>query len=204
MSRDERDQVVVLASSNAGKIREIEALLAGTGLTVRSQRDFAVPDAEETGLTFVENALLKARQAARLSGRPAIADDSGLEVDALDRRPGVHSKRYGRDNATRIARLLDELDGVEEARRAARFICAMALAWPNGRLEIRRGVCEGRIAFAPAGRGGFGYDPVFFLPERGVTMAEIPAEEKNQISHRARAARAISLLIRSLDGKETT
>ncbi|MBK1700263.1 RdgB/HAM1 family non-canonical purine NTP pyrophosphatase [Thiococcus pfennigii] len=196
MSRDERDQVVVLASSNAGKIREIEALLAGTGLTVRSQRDFAVPDAEETGLTFVENALLKARQAARLSGRPAIADDSGLEVDALAGAPGIRSARYagpGASDAANVAKLLEALAGIPEATRTARFQCLMVYLRhaEDPTPLICQGTWEGRILEAPRGERGFGYDPVFFVPTHRASAAELDPAVKNALSHRSQALRRL-------------
>ncbi|MCX7047115.1 MAG: RdgB/HAM1 family non-canonical purine NTP pyrophosphatase, partial [Candidatus Sumerlaeota bacterium] len=144
-----------------------------------------------SGDTYQANALIKARIWAQRSGLISLADDSGLEVDALDGRPGVYSNRYAPTSADRIVKLLGEMQNVEEARRTARFVCVMALVWPDGKTEVRRGVCEGRISFEPAGVGGFGYDPVFYLPDYGQTMAELPADEKNKISHRARAAQPI-------------
>jgi len=183
---------LLLATGNQHKIEEMTALLGGGGWRLRTAKDFpGFPDVEESGATYKENALIKARAWAERAGLISLADDSGLEVDALGGRPGVYSNRYAPTSAERITKLLDELSGVEEARRTARFVCVMALAWPDGKTEVRRGVCEGRIAFASAGVGGFGYDPVFFLPEYGQTMAELPADEKNRISHRARAAQAI-------------
>lgn len=196
MSRAERDRVIVLASSNAGKIREIEALLAETGLTVRSQREFAVPDAEETGLTFVENALLKARQAARLSGRPAIADDSGLEVDALAGGPGIRSARYagpGASDAANVAKLLEALAGIPEPARTARFQCLMVYLRhaEDPTPLICQGTWEGRILEAPRGERGFGYDPVFFVPTHGASAAELDPAVKNALSHRSQALRRL-------------
>jgi XTP/dITP diphosphohydrolase len=152
----------------------------------------------ETGPTYRDNALLKARAAARLTGALALADDSGLEVDALGGAPGVHSARWGGpdlDGAGRCARLLQALRGVDEARRTARFRCVLALVEPGGREALVEGVVEGRIAEAPRGRGGFGYDPVFYYPPLGRTFAELSAPEKAEVSHRGRAARAARRLL---------
>lgn len=191
MSRD-----IVLASGNAGKIREIQALLAGRDIRIVPQSAFGIPDAEETGLTFIENAILKARHAARLSGLPAIADDSGLEVDALDGAPGVYSARYagaGADDAANNAKLLEALQGVPPERRTARFRCVMAfLRHPADPSPlIADGVWEGRILTAPRGENGFGYDPLFFVPEQECSSAELPPEMKNRLSHRGQALSAL-------------
>jgi XTP/dITP diphosphohydrolase len=153
---------------------------------------------EETGATYRDNAILKARAAARLTGSPAVADDSGLEVDALGGAPGLLSARYGGpglDDAGRCARLLAELRDVPEARRTARFRCVLALVEPGGREQVVEGVAEGRIAEAPRGRGGFGYDPVFYYPPLGRTFAELTDAEKAEVSHRGRAARALRRLL---------
>jgi XTP/dITP diphosphohydrolase len=188
---------LLLATGNPNKVEELAALLDGQDLRLRTTSEFPdEPDIVEDGDTYEANAVIKAREWARRAGMPTLADDSGLEVDALDGRPGIHSNRYASDNDRRIAGILRELEGVETARRSARFVCAMALAWPDGRVDMRRGVCEGRIGFEPAGEGGFGYDPIFLLPDRGLTMAQIDAGEKNRISHRARAVRAILPLLR--------
>lgn len=193
---------VVLASGNRGKVREIAALLAGTGIEILPQSDFDVPEADETGLTFVENAILKARNAAAHTGLPAIADDSGLEVDALDGAPGVHSARYAGPNATDAvnnARLLSNLAGVPEAARTARFRClAIFLRHQNDPAPIlAEGVWEGRILEVPRGEGGFGYDPVFFVPALGRTSAELAPEEKNRLSHRGQAIRVLAARLRA-------
>ena len=150
-------------------------------------------DIKENGTTYAENALLKARGYAAISGLLTLADDSGLEVDALDGAPGIYSARYARRGASdkdRYRLLLSNLKGVPDERRTARFRCVIALVWPNGREELVEGVCEGRITHQPRGENGFGYDPVFYVPEHKCTMAELPAEIKNRISHRARAAQA--------------
>lgn len=185
-------QRVVLASSNAGKLAEIRRLLEPLGFELVTQDTLGIPPAPENAPTLVENALGKARAAARASGLAAIADDSGLEVDALDGAPGVHSARYAGvhgDNAANIAKLLAELAALPNASRRARFRCvAVFLARAEHPVPlISEGVWEGEIASGPRGAGGFGYDPVFYLPELGYSAAELDAEEKNRLSHRALA-----------------
>jgi len=187
---------VVLASGNAGKVREINEILAGLGIEVVPQTEFGVPEAEETGLTFVENAILKARNAAAHTGLPAIADDSGLEVDALKGAPGIYSARYagpGANDRSNLEKLLAELGERPEAERSARFQCLMVYMAHD--LDptpiICQGSWEGRITFGPQGENGFGYDPVFFVPTHNCTSAELPAEEKNRLSHRGQALRQL-------------
>jgi XTP/dITP diphosphohydrolase len=194
---------IVLASGNKGKLAEFNQLLACKGLSVRPQSDFAVSDAEETGLSFVENAILKARHAAKITGLPALADDSGLEVDFLQGAPGIYSSRFSGIDATdasNIARLLTLLDGVPDQQRSARFQCL--LVFMRHHLDptpiICQGSWEGRITQAPEGEGGFGYDPVFFVPERNTTAAQLPKAVKNTLSHRARA---MAQLLDRLDPK---
>jgi XTP/dITP diphosphohydrolase len=193
---------VVVATRNRGKLREIIPLLAGAPLD-RLRLELATidelaPDAElrEDGVTFEENALAKARQAARATGLPAIADDSGLEVDALDGAPGVYSARYAgpnADDAGNNAKLLEALRGLPPARRAARFRCVAVFVDPQRGIEIvRDGACAGEILAAPRGSDGFGYDPLFLVPAVGRTMAELPLDEKNRLSHRAAAFRALA------------
>ena len=143
--------------------------------------------------TYEENALLKAREYAAHSGLLTLADDSGLEVDALDGRPGVHSARYAPDSPARIQKLLNEMKNVPDDQRRARFQCVIALAWPDGRTETTQGSCEGWIAHEPRGTHGFGFDPVFYMPEHNATMAELPESFKNTISHRAHAAQKMRL-----------
>nr|WP_253264079.1 XTP/dITP diphosphatase [Geobacillus sp. DSP4a] len=166
-------------------------MFAKRGIDVKSLLDFPdVPDVEETGSTFAENARLKAEAISRRFGCPVIADDSGLVVDALGGRPGVYSARYAgedKNDARNIAKLLHELEGVPMEQRTARFHCALAVAIPGRPTAVVEAACEGYIAEAPRGEGGFGYDPVFYLPEKGKTMAELTPEEKNEISHRAKA-----------------
>lgn len=196
----------VLASRNANKLREFAALLAQSGLELIPVTDFPdVDDVEETGTTFVENARLKAHTVARLTGLPALADDSGLAVDALDGAPGVFSARYsgvsgpGKDKAN-CDKLLTELADVPDGKRGAAFVCVLVLAWPEGGELVAEGRLEGVIAREPDGRNGFGYDPVFFVPDQGRTAAAMPPETKNSISHRGRAARE---MVRLLDNRRS-
>ncbi len=187
---------LVLASSNPGKLAELRDLLGDAGVDLHAQTEFGVEDAEETGLTFVENAILKARHASLATGLPALADDSGLCVDALNGAPGLYSARYAGghgDNAANIAKLLDALRDVPDERRTARFVSVLALLRhaDDPQPLIAEGVWEGRVLFAPRGSGGFGYDPVFFDPERGMGAAELDAALKNRISHRGLALAAM-------------
>ena len=183
---------VVLATGNAGKAGELSALLQGLGMEIVLQTTLGVREAEETGQTFVENAILKARNAAAQTGLPAIADDSGLEVDALGGQPGIHSARYagpGADDAKNLQKLLKALEQVPEAQRGARFRCVLVYmrhAQDPAPL-ICEGIWEGRVLTAPRGSNGFGYDPVFLVPERGCSSAELPPEDKNRLSHRGKA-----------------
>jgi len=187
---------LVLATGNAGKLREMRAILAPWSVDVRPQSEFTGVAVEETGLSFVENAILKARFAAEASGLPAIADDSGLEVDALHGAPGIYSARYagpGADDATNNARLLEELDATPDAARGARYRCAMVfLRWPlDPSPLVRQASWEGRIARLPRGSGGFGYDPLFLVGDGERTAAEMEPARKNEVSHRGKALRAL-------------
>ena len=200
---------LLVATHNPGKVREYREILATLPsdslpleLTYLDPEGISL-DVEETADTFAGNAVLKATTYARLSGLLTWADDSGLEVDALGGQPGVFSARYagpGASDSDRYRKLLDALAGVPWARRTARFRCVVALATPGGEVRTAAGACEGIIAFGPAGDNGFGYDPVFYFPERGLTMAQLPAELKNQISHRARAAQAAAEILREMLG----
>ena len=187
---------VVLASGNAGKVREFNHLLADAHIEVLPQSSFGVPEAEETGLTFVENAILKARNAARHTGLPALADDSGIEVDALNGAPGIYSARYARAGASdeeNLHKLLAALDGVPDEQRSARFQCVIAFLRhaEDPTPLICQGTWEGRILTAPRGTNGFGYDPVFYVPDQGVSSAELAPETKNRLSHRGQALRQL-------------
>lgn len=185
-------QRVVLASGNPGKLAELQSLLRGLSLEVLPQSAFDVPPVEETGLSFVENALLKARHCALHAGLAVIADDSGLVVDALDGAPGIYSSRYagnGASDAHNLSKLLADMAGMEERRRTARFYCSLVyLRHARDPMPvICEGVWEGRVLEAPRGRLGFGYDPVFYVPEHGCSAAELEPEVKNRISHRGQA-----------------
>lgn len=184
----------VLATHNPGKLREMSDILSKFGIQVVSPADVGITvDVEETGTTFAENAMLKAKAICEASGLPAIADDSGLCVDALNGGPGVYSARYGGeelDDRGRYMLLLNSMRG--QTTRAAHFACAIACAFPNGDTLTAEGRCDGAIAFAPLGEGGFGYDPVFLVPEKGKTFGQLTAEEKSAISHRGKALRDFS------------
>ena len=181
---------LVLASHNAGKLKELQAML-GSHIKVRAVSEFSSIEPEETGLSFVENAILKARHAAQVSGLPALADDSGLAVDALGGAPGIYSARYadGQGDAANNAKLLDVLKAVPDSERGAQFVCALALVrHAADPLPILcEGLWHGRILHEARGAQGFGYDPLFWVAERNCSSAELPAAEKNQLSHRARA-----------------
>ena len=183
---------LVLATHNAGKIRELKEILSELPVELASLADMALAEeTEETGDSYAANALLKATAVCRLTGLPTLGDDSGLEVDALGGRPGLHTARYAGPTATnpdRWAKVLAELRDTPWPERTARFRCAMALVNPGSPPQVVEGFCEGMVALTPSGVGGFGYDPIFYLPEYGCTMAELNQEIKNQVSHRARAA----------------
>ena len=186
---------LVLASDNKNKLREFRVLFDSFDIELISKAESGFTDeVEETGETFAENARIKAEAVMRATGLPAIADDSGLCVDALGAAPGVHSARYGPKghdgtDDERIAFLLENMKEVPEAARTAKFVCVITCLWPDGREIVARGECPGRILYEKHGAGGFGYDPVFYLPEYGMTYAELPPEKKNEISHRGNALR---------------
>jgi XTP/dITP diphosphohydrolase len=196
MSPSHRGERVVLASNNAGKVREINQLLAQQEIQVIPQSNFATPEAEETGLTFVENAILKARNAARHSGLPAIADDSGIEVDALNGAPGIYSARFAGpacDDQANNDKLLADLQGVADEDRTARFQCVLVYLRhaDDPTPIICQGTWEGRILHAAQGANGFGYDPLFLVPEFGCSSAQLSPEQKNALSHRGQALRQL-------------
>jgi XTP/dITP diphosphohydrolase len=178
---------LLVGTTHRGKLAEIAELTEG--LKLKSLRDFpGVPDVEEDAATFEGNAEKKALAYAQATGLPTLADDSGLCVDALEGRPGVHSARYAEgDDAARVQKLLGELASVPQPKRGAAFVCVLCLAFPDGRTVTTRGECRGEIALSPRGEGGFGYDPVFFVPELGKSFAELTREEKSARSHRGRA-----------------
>jgi XTP/dITP diphosphohydrolase len=196
MPQSHHGEKIVLASNNAGKVREINQLLAEQAITVVPQREFDIPEVEETGLTFVENAILKARNAARHSGLPAIADDSGIEVDALKGAPGIYSARYagpGSSDQDNNQKLLAELAEVAQEQRTARFQCVMVYMHhaEDPTPLICQGTWEGVILNEPQGDNGFGYDPLFFVPTEGCSSAQLSPEAKNRLSHRGQALRKL-------------
>ncbi|MCG7899879.1 MAG: RdgB/HAM1 family non-canonical purine NTP pyrophosphatase [Candidatus Thiodiazotropha lotti] len=187
---------IVLASNNAGKVREINQLLASEQITVVPQKDFNIPDAIEDGLSFVENAIKKARHASSLSGLPAIADDSGIEVDALNGAPGIYSARFagaGASDEENLQKLLSHIEDIPEERRTARFQCLMVYMRhaEDPTPIICQGSWEGRILFEPQGENGFGYDPIFYVPTHDCSSAQLEPQTKNSLSHRGQALKAL-------------
>ncbi len=182
---------MIFATGNAGKMKEIRMIMADTDYEVLSMKEAGVDiDIEENGSTYEENALIKARAVAAVTGDTVLADDSGLEIDYLNKEPGVQSARYmGEDTpyAIKNANLISRLEGVPDEQRTARFVCAIAAVLPDGRELTTRATIEGRIGYEEKGNHGFGYDPIFFVPEFGKTTAELTEEEKNQVSHRGKA-----------------
>jgi XTP/dITP diphosphohydrolase len=182
--------LLVVATSNPGKLKEMQVYLTDPSLPWELSLKPAELEIEETGTTFLENACLKASQVAKALGQWSIADDSGLSVDALNGAPGIYSARYAETDADRIARLLRELEA--QPNRQAQFVCAIALARPDGSIALQtEGICAGEIVDAPRGTGGFGYDPIFYVPEAGMTFAEMPPELKHRVSHRGKAFEAL-------------
>ena len=199
---------IIFATNNADKFKEIREIMGDLGLDVVAMGEAGIVlDIEETGKTFLENAVLKARAVHALAppGALVLADDSGLAIDYLDGEPGVYSARYMGEQtpySVKNQNLIDRLDGVPDDERSARFVCAIAAVLPDGRLLNCEGVMEGRIAYAESGDNGFGYDPIFYLPEYGMTSAALPREKKNQISHRAQALYGMKrMLVDFLEGR---
>ena len=189
---------IIFATGNEGKMKEVRMILADTGYEILSLKDAGISaDIVEDGSTFEENAAIKATAISKLpeaEGAVVLADDSGLEIDYLNKEPGIYSARYmGEDTSYDIKNkaLIDRLEGVPDEKRTARFVCAIAAAFPDGRVETRRGTIEGRIGYEQAGENGFGYDPIFYVPEFSCTTAELSPEEKNKVSHRGNALRLI-------------
>lgn len=193
---------IIFATGNAGKMREIRAILADLGAEILSMKEAGISlDIEENGATYEENALIKARAVAAETDAIVLADDSGLEIDYLNKEPGVLSARYmGEDTpySVKNANLISRLDGVADEQRTARFVCAIAAVLPDGRELTTRATIEGRIGYEERGEGGFGYDPILFVPEMGKTTAEMTAEEKNRISHRGKALELMKEELRNL------
>lgn len=200
--KDVESRTIIFATSNPGKLREIRAILADMPYHVISLAEAGIEaDIVENGETFMDNARIKAQTVCRLSGQIAMADDSGLVVDALGGEPGVYSARYmGEDTSYEIKNraIIDRLAGLEGDARSARFVCAIVCAFPDGSELTAQAAMEGQIGFEPAGENGFGYDPIFYLPERGCTSAELSPEEKNAISHRGKALRIMQEKMRGL------
>ena len=190
---------IIIATGNSGKMKEIKSIFNNSEYEVVSMKEAGiVADVDENGATFEENALIKAREIARISGNIVLADDSGLEVDALNKEPGIYSARYmGEDTPYSIknANIIERLEGVEFEKRTARFVCAVAAVYPDGKELVVRETMEGYIGYEEKGTNGFGYDPIFYLKEFDKTSAEISLEEKNEISHRGKAFRAIKELM---------
>ena len=194
------DNIIILTTNNKSKVKEISEMMSGSDITFVSLADAGINvEVEETGTTFEENALLKAREICKLSGKPTISDDSGLEIDALDGAPGIYSSRFmGEDTSYDIKNnaLIEKLENVADPDRTARFRCCMALVLPDGREFVTEGAMEGIIAIEPKGINGFGYDPILFIPEYNRTSAELSSEEKNNISHRGEALRKMIEVIK--------
>ncbi|MGE1111175.1 XTP/dITP diphosphatase [Priestia megaterium] len=190
---------IIIATKNAGKVKDFETLFSPKGFKVKSLLDFPeIEDVEETGVTFAENATLKAEAISSALNKPVIADDSGLAIDALNGEPGVYSARYAgenKDDNANIEKVLQKLNDVPFEKRTARFHCALAIAVPGKRTEIVEGTCEGHILEEKRGENGFGYDPIFFVEKWRCSMAELTKEQKNQISHRANALKRLTPLI---------
>ena len=190
---------MIFATGNENKMKEIREILGALPLEILSMKEAGdSADIEEDGKTFEENALIKARAICKLAGEMVLADDSGLEIDYLNKEPGIYSARYmGEDTSYHIKNksLIDRLEGVPDEKRTARFVCAIAAVFPDGKELVVRGTVEGIIGYEEKGENGFGYDPIFYLPERGCTTAELPPEEKNSISHRGNALRLMKELL---------
>lgn len=192
-------KTLIFATGNQGKVNEFRQIL-GDGYEILSMKDLDLDiDIVEDGNTFEENAIIKAKAVAGATGKMVLADDSGFEVDALNGEPGIYSSRYmGEDTPYEIknADLIKRCEGVPDEKRGARFVCVIACAYPDGRVETVRGVIEGKLAYEPKGENGFGYDPIFYYPEKGMTTGEMEPEEKNAISHRGQAVRKMAELLK--------
>ena len=189
------DKVIIFATGNEGKMHEIRQILGDMDVKILSMKEVGIEaDIIEDGTSFEENAIIKAKAIAAFTDHIVLADDSGLEIDYLNKEPGIYSARYMGENTSydiKNANLIERLDGVEDEKRTARFVCAIAAALPDGEILTAQGTVEGRIAYEPKGENGFGFDPIFYLPEYGCTTAQLSEEEKNAISHRGRALRSM-------------
>ena len=195
---------IVFATGNAGKVKEIQMIMADTGMEVLSMKEAGISrDIEEDGKTYEENAMIKAREVAKYTDAIVMADDSGLEIDYLNKEPGIYSARYmGEDTpySVKNANLIERLEGVADADRTARFVCAIAAVLPDGTELTTRATIEGRIGYEEKGSHGFGYDPIFYVPQFGKTTAELTEEEKNQVSHRGKALQLMKEELRKYEG----
>lgn len=193
---------LIFATGNEGKLKEIRMILGDLGVEILSLKEAGIDtDVEENGTTFEENAVIKATEIMKLTGEVVLADDSGLEVDALNREPGIYSARYmGHETSYRIKNqnIIDRLEGKEGEERSARFVCAIAAAFPDGKVITTRGTMEGQIGYEERGENGFGYDPIFYLPEYQCYSGELPLEEKNKLSHRGKALRLMKEELKKL------
>ena len=193
---------LIFATGNENKMREIRQIFGDFGFEIQSMKEAGIDiDIVEDGTSFQENALIKARAVHAVSGALVLADDSGLEIDALNREPGIYSARYlGEDTSYDVKNrnLIERVEGLPDEKRSARFVCAVAAVLPDGRDLVQTGVMEGRVAYAPAGENGFGYDPIFFLPQYGKTSAEISPEQKNAISRRGQALRMMKTALEAM------
>ena len=193
---------IIFATGNEGKMREVRMILQDLGVEILALKEAGIAaDVEENGTTFEENAVIKATEIMKMCGEIVLADDSGLEVDALNKEPGIYSARYmGHDTSYHIKNksLIDRLEGKSGEDRNARFVCVIAAAFPDGRVFTTRGTMEGQIGYEERGENGFGYDPIFYLPEYGCYSAELPLEEKNKLSHRGKALRLMKEKLKEL------
>ena len=195
------EKKIIFATSNEGKMKEVRSILEDLGMEVLSMKEAGIQvDVVEDGTTFEENAIIKVTEIAKVCEGIVLADDSGLEIDYLNKEPGIYSARYmGEDTSYAIKNqnLIDRLEGVADEKRTARFVCAIAAAFPDGTVEVTRGTIEGRIGYEEKGSNGFGYDPIFYVPEYGCTTAELSMEQKNEASHRGKALRLMKEVIRT-------
>ena len=194
------EKKIIFATSNEGKMKEVRSILEDLGMEVLSMKEAGIQvDVVEDGTTFEENAIIKVTEIAKVCEGIVLADDSGLEIDYLNKEPGIYSARYmGEDTSYAIKNqnLIDRLEGVADEERTARFVCAIAAAFPDGTVEVTRGTIEGRIGYEEKGSNGFGYDPIFYVPEYGCTTAQLSMEQKNEASHRGKALRLMKEIIR--------
>lgn len=196
---------IIIATKNLGKVKEIKDILDNSNIKILPNKDFPqLPKIDEDGKTFQENALKKACKISKYTGKVCLADDSGLEIDYLEGKPGIYSSRWGNNDEERINKVLNLLENVPENKRNAKFVCVLVLAFPDGRKYMVKEECPGKISFIPRGKYGFGYDPIFLIPEYNQTFAELGDKIKNQISHRGKALRRMIKIINELVVSEKT